>query len=852
MINNLMKLIILILCLASVVFGLKINYPNDTLAFGDWELHKKTIASFNTPTQLQTIRTNNGGRACQVQLIDTFTVSTAIAIDSNMVLDVMGRGFFKAAGGSLTINGKLGNVPNKHWLDTSLTVVFASGSVDEVRPEWWGARGDSVTDCAVSIRKALVAARGAPVKFSTGKYLINTTISMNSTTSPKLIGMGKERSLGTVFYCKNITGYTFELTGGTSPEAMSIEGFKFDGANGAVGSYTNSSTTWVGAYRSTQEQGHFFMNNCVIERSHTKDAKAINLTYIFYSLISNTEVNMFSNGYCVYNNSGISTTHTFTKCYFHYSRQCVYERENSGVTFNDVVFESSLMSVHTEFSRATFNQCYWENMGYDITGTGLKKGLSVRFGRSSDTIQTFIYDHNGQSSYNNCVLGYNVIKATNDWPKGWFEGSGVGTEFGWGGLAQFNNCFRGAYGAQTNLPFFYNYDSSGYKTRTQYKYVVYDGYNRDRKLLRYMCDIRNVDIGTSAVNLDNGAYSWAPYMMEDWYPVDINGGKLTFRGDNTYSLGGQPYKTIIMRDTNATADSVIYPFVVGDNFISDSPSVSGYKNSIVVSSGVDANKWRAVVLRKLRQLVVPTTYNGKYYKCVTAGCTRNVEPTWTTSIGDTIVDSTTKWICEGTASQWMSTQKINNNDSTSYNKISVMSSTSSTSTTTGALVVSGGVGVAKTLYANKVKAADSVTAFSMKTTWDSAVVSTANQFWGNSVSATQWLSADSAYLRVMNLTGKLITGGGRIVKTTRITTTPYSILSTDHHLFIDTDGSAITVNLPAGIEGTEYIIYNVGSSGKNVTIVPNGSEKLLGTNTSDYLTDGENITLVYNSTEGWR
>lgn len=95
------------------------------------------------------------------------------------------------------------------------------------------------------------------------------------------------------------------------------------------------------------------------------------------------------------------------------------------------------------------------------------------------------------------------------------------------------------------------------------------------------------------------------------------------------------------------------------------------------------------------------------------------------------------------------------------------------------------------------------------------------------------------------------TVSGRIVKTTRVTTTPYTAYATDHHIYVDTDGGAITVNLPVGVVGTEYVIRNVGSAGNNVTIVPNGTEKLMGTAASDVLIDGEQLQIVYETTEGW-
>jgi hypothetical protein len=101
--------------------------------------------------------------------------------------------------------------------------------------------------------------------------------------------------------------------------------------------------------------------------------------------------------------------------------------------------------------------------------------------------------------------------------------------------------------------------------------------------------------------------------------------------------------------------------------------------------------------------------------------------------------------------------------------------------------------------------------------------------------------------------GHMKFGGGVINNTTRITSGPYNVLATDHVILVDTDGGAITVNLPAGVEGTNYKIINVGSSGNDVTVDPNGTEQLYagGAGVSFALIDGEVINIHYNATEGW-
>ena len=99
----------------------------------------------------------------------------------------------------------------------------------------------------------------------------------------------------------------------------------------------------------------------------------------------------------------------------------------------------------------------------------------------------------------------------------------------------------------------------------------------------------------------------------------------------------------------------------------------------------------------------------------------------------------------------------------------------------------------------------------------------------------------------------LTTEEGRIRNVKRITNTdsPYTLLATDHELLCDTDAAAITVNLPAGVEGTNYRIINTGSSGNNVTLAPNGAELLDGVNANGTILDSEKFIYTYETTEGW-
>ena len=75
--------------------------------------------------------------------------------------------------------------------------------------------------------------------------------------------------------------------------------------------------------------------------------------------------------------------------------------------------------------------------------------------------------------------------------------------------------------------------------------------------------------------------------------------------------------------------------------------------------------------------------------------------------------------------------------------------------------------------------------------------------------------------------------------------------ATMHDVYCDTDSAAITVTLPPGADWKEYRIINTGTSGNNATITPDGSELLLGVNSTMDLFDGDVLIVRYEATEGW-
>ena len=74
--------------------------------------------------------------------------------------------------------------------------------------------------------------------------------------------------------------------------------------------------------------------------------------------------------------------------------------------------------------------------------------------------------------------------------------------------------------------------------------------------------------------------------------------------------------------------------------------------------------------------------------------------------------------------------------------------------------------------------------------------------------------------------------------------------------FANTSGGAFTMNLPSATAGNivSVVVYTNTFQPHNLTISPNGSQKIGGTNaTVDLSTEGQSVTLVYvDDTEGWK
>lgn len=101
-------------------------------------------------------------------------------------------------------------------------------------------------------------------------------------------------------------------------------------------------------------------------------------------------------------------------------------------------------------------------------------------------------------------------------------------------------------------------------------------------------------------------------------------------------------------------------------------------------------KWTASTAVTTASYVVPNTYNGRLYKCTTAGTTSSSEPTWPTTNAGTVVDGTVTWT-EQTSAMEAGTFPVEVSGS-AYARVAITSSLANWAGTQGAGTTSASSG----------------------------------------------------------------------------------------------------------------------------------------------------------------
>ena len=320
----------------------------------------------------------------------------------------------------------------------------------------YGADPTGATDSAPAIRLALAA--GKAIYFPAGNYLVNSSISITPALAGRvLFADGAQDSPVANIWCKNITGYlfTFDTPAGTNISEFTLKGLSFDGSNGGTtsqaGDWTKGSTTWLGVFKNTTGATvgtgfalEIFVRACTASWSKASSSAAFDCRGMFYITIENTRIQGFVSGYGVFIGGGVTdTTITLKKIYFLFCQECVTVITGAtDVQIYDCVFDSVIVATSIFFSKTLFSGCYFENIGYDITGASRNYGISLK--SLGVSFGSGILDTPVSSAFN---IGYAPVEFTSCFFNfqanltSWLYAMGRGSSVGQGGDIRFYSCW---------------------------------------------------------------------------------------------------------------------------------------------------------------------------------------------------------------------------------------------------------------------------------------------------------------------------------------------------------------------------------------------------------------------------
>ena len=92
---------------------------------------------------------------------------------------------------------------------------------------------------------------------------------------------------------------------------------------------------------------------------------------------------------------------------------------------------------------------------------------------------------------------------------------------------------------------------------------------------------------------------------------------------------------------------------------------------------------------------------------------------------------------------------------------------------------------------------------------------------------------------------------GELVAIRTITSSGATLATTDYNVVCDMDVGPYSINLPAGSNGLSYRINKVGNRLNDLTIVRNGTDKILDDDSDLILTGNPVLIIIFTTTRGW-
>ena len=142
--------------------------------------------------------------------------------------------------------------------------------------------------------------------------------------------------------------------------------------------------------------------------------------------------------------------------------------------------------------------------------------------------------------------------------------------------------------------------------------------------------------GSLIYGYDGTTVEIIPLVYSDWATITAKsaGNRVIPTVENGF------FYECVLSTGNTAVGEPTWPVVIGDQIVDGSVTwkCAGYY-------AFSVNIWVTLAVIQASQQVVPTTANGYYYTCTTAGTTAGTQPSWPMTVGGTVTDGTVVWTC---------------------------------------------------------------------------------------------------------------------------------------------------------------------------------------------------------------
>lgn len=202
------------------VTGIVTNTTSDLVTKGPWV----DVRAF---TNLSTAKASPQTAGKEIWITNAQSVKNLTIPADRGLRFIQGGTVSVASGKLLTISGQF--VAGSQQVFTGAgSVGFAAGSLKEVLPEWWGAKGDGITDSAVAIDSASksISVSGGVVRLAPGQYLLGTLSSDANAHNSYIVLRDNVSIVGAgidVTSLKVKSGENARFSGSNAPNIMSTQ-----------------------------------------------------------------------------------------------------------------------------------------------------------------------------------------------------------------------------------------------------------------------------------------------------------------------------------------------------------------------------------------------------------------------------------------------------------------------------------------------------------------------------------------------------------------------------------------------------------------------------------------------------